>query len=686
MSLRVPGPFMLSLLAALALPASAGPQPIPPMNDPRQIMNLDHGWRFHLGPTEGPQRPGFDDSDWERVDLPHTWNATDGTDKDFRRGPGWYRLHFLAPAAAAGRRTYLRFDGVSTVSTVWLNGRELGTHWSATSAFCYDATVALKTGADNELVVLADTTWREDVPPLEGDFTIFGGIYRHVSLIVAAPLSVDLLDHAGPGVYLTTPEVTSERGVARARIRLSNAGVVVRPATVAFTVLDAAGAVAGTVRTDHAAPPGVTEVVLDLTVAKPRVWNGRIDPYLYQAVVEIMAEGKLSDRVHQPLGFRTFRVDPEQGFILNGKPYDLHGVNLHQDREGTGWAVSPENREEDFRLMMELGCTFVRFAHYQHDQQAYDLCDRLGLVAWAEHGLVNTLSDKPAFDEHCVTQLTELIRQSYNHPSIIVWGIGNEVQARRYPYGPDLLRRLSLVVKVEDATRPSTLATCYNEVPGAYDNDLIAHNQYHGWYHDTFADFPKWLEAQHAKAPDRCQGMSEFGAGAGASIHQAVPKAQDHSEEWQALFHEAYWRVLRGRPWVWCKAVWQMFDIASAGRHEGERPGVNDKGLVTRDRKIRKDAFFWCKANWTAEPLVYITSRRFTPRAAAKTEVKVYSNCDEVELTLNGHSIGSTRVDDHIARWSDVELAPGENRLEARGRTKVATVIDRCVWTLPAHP
>jgi beta-galactosidase len=242
------------------------------------------------------------------------------------------------------------------------------------------------------------------------------------------------------------------------------------------------------------------------------------------------------------------------------------------------------------------------------------------------------------------------------------------------------------VVRTEDPTRPSTLATCYDEIPGAYDNDLIAHNKYHGWYHGAFTDFAKWLDAQHAKAPDRCQGMSEYGAGAGPGIHSATPKVMDHSEEYQALFHEAYWRTLRNCPWVWCKAVWQMFDAASSTRHEGERPGVNDKGLVTRDRKIRKDAFYWYKANWTAEPLIYITSRRFTPRTAAKTEVKVYSNCDEVELALNGRSLGARRVDDHVAIWAGVELARGENHLEARGRKGGTTAADRCDWTLQTTP
>ena len=260
--------------------ANEGSQPNLPMNDPRQIMALDHGWRFHFGNAEGAPLTDFDDAGWEQVGLPHTWNAADGTSKDFRRGTGWYRLHFTAPADAAVRRSYLRFDGVGTVSTVWLNGRELGTHWSATSAFCYDATAALKPGADNVLVVRADSTWRDDVPPLEGDFTVFGGIYRRVELITASPLSVDLLDHASPGVYLTTPEATGERGRVRARIRLSNAGPATRPATVSLTVLDAAGAAVGTVRTGQAAAPGVTEVLLELAVgeAAPVEWPDRPVP------------------------------------------------------------------------------------------------------------------------------------------------------------------------------------------------------------------------------------------------------------------------------------------------------------------------------------------------------------------------------------------------------------------------
>ena len=323
-----------------------------------------------------------------KVDVPHTWNAADSTSPALRRGIGWYRLHFRAPPEAGHARAYLRFSGVSIVSTVWLNGRELGAHWGATSAFCHDATEALRPDADNVLVVRADNAWRDDVPPREGDFTIFGGIYREVSLVFASPLSIDLLDHARSGRLSDDPGGhLRARDVACARARTKCDGEHDRPATISVALLDDDGGVVRRAGTAHATPPGVTEASIDLIVERPRLWQGRADPFVYTVAVEIVASGVVVDRLRQPLGFRTFRVDPERGFLLNGRPYDLHGVNLHQDRDGVGWAMSGRQREQDFELLRDMGATFVRLVHYQHDPQAYDLADRLGLVgvggAWA---------------------------------------------------------------------------------------------------------------------------------------------------------------------------------------------------------------------------------------------------------------------------------------------------------------
>jgi beta-galactosidase len=652
-------------------------------SSPREIQLLEHGFRFRFGAAAvgGAEAVAFDDTGWSEVSLPHTWNAADGTSKDFARGPGVYRLRFRAANAARGRCVYLRFSGVSIVSTVWLNGSLLGTHESAHSAFCFDATRALRTDGENVLVVRADNTHREDIPPREGDFTMFGGVYRDVALIVTSPVAIDPMDHASSGVYLTTPEVSRERARVRARVKVRNAGAE-RSVDVAVTVSDASGTVVARATTKHRATPGQSEAVVETSLEKPRLWHGRRDPHLYAAVVELSDGETLVDRVHEPLGIRSCAVDPERGFLLNGEPYELRGVNLHQDRSGKGWAISRADREEDFRLIAEMGATFVRLVHYQHDRHAHELADRIGLVVWAEHGLVNTVSENPEFSERAAKQLTELIRQNYNHPSIVAWGIGNEVQTHKPAAAKPLLERLARLVKTEDPSRSSALATCFDEPAGAYGTDLIAHNRYFGWYHGTFEEFGPWLDAQRAKNPRLPMGMAEYGAGAGPSLHSTTPKALDHSEEYQCLFHEAYWRALRARPWLWEKSVWQMFDAASAGRKEGERPGVNDKGLVSHDRVVKKDAFYWYKANWTDEPLVYVTSRRFSPRTEARTTVKVYSNCASVELRVNGRDVGRVKVDDHVALFLGVTLVPGENQIVATGRGGTIAVSDTVTWVL----
>ena len=668
--------LVLCLWAALGVSAAEG--------GGRRVIPLRDGWRFHFGETPGAQAPAFDDRTWDAVAVPHTWNTDDTTSPQMRRGPGWYRRRFATPELSRGERVYLDFRAVSLVATVWLNGRQLGTHDNGFAAFRFDATDLLRTDGDNQLVVLADTTWRDDLPPREGDFSLCGGIYRDVSLLITPAVAIDPLDHAGPGVYLTTPEITADDAKLRARVLILNTLDRPQALNVRLVLLAAGGAAVGEATVKHLAPSGGSEAVLELTAAKPRRWNARKDPYLYTAKVTLApdaSEAAALDAVIQPVGFRTFRIDPERGFILNDEPYDLRGVNLHQERPGKSWAVSPADHEQDYRLMLEMGVTFVRAVHYQHDEFAYTLADRLGLVIWTEHALVNTVSASPRFAERCALQVRELIRQNFNHPSIMFWGVGNEVQTNK-PAAKPLLEMLTREVRLEDPARLSTLATNYAEPVGAYGLDSVAHNQYHGWYRNTAEEFATWLDGQRAKTPGQSLGMSEYGAGAGVSIHSATPVKQDHSEEYQAYYHEVYWRALRARPWVWCKTIWVMFDFASAGRKEGELPGINDKGLVTRDRLTRKDAFYWYQANWTDAPMVHITSGRFTARTSAVTEVKIYSNAPSVELRLNGRSLGTRPVDDHIVRWPDVTLAAGENRIEAVARSNATEVRDVCIWML----
>jgi len=649
----------------------------------RQVQNLNQGWRFQYGASFEARRVDYDDAGWENVELPHTFNAADGSDGGgYRRGPGWYRLRFkLDASASAPQRTYLYFDGSSMVTTVWLNGRELGKHWSATSSFCMDATEALKAGSENVLVVRADNTWRDDVPSREGDFTVYGGLYRRVRLVSVSEPSLDLLDRSGPGFYLTTSEVSKEKARVRARIRIRQHEKRGRQIEVVFKLTDASGVQVGIVRRGIRTRKGVEETILEMTVQKPHLWDGVLDPYLYHTVVEIWRGEELIDHVEQPLGFRTYSFDPMRGFILNGKAYELRGANLHQDREGKGWAINDGDREEDLRILREMGANYVRLVHYQHDASMLDLCDRMGFVVWAEHSLIGKVTNKKAYRTRALEQMRELIRRDFNHPSIVMWGVGNEVQANNAPHASRLLERLAQIVKEEDPARPSVLATCFDEAPGSYGVDLLGHNKYFGWYYGIFADFPRWLDEQRAKNVSLCQGMSEYGAGAGTLTHREEPKALDHSEEWLSLFHEAYWNTLRERPWVWCKTVWQMFDSASDGRNEGEKPGINDKGLVTRDRKVRKDAYYWYQAQWTDKPMVYITSRRFTPRKQAKVEVKVYTNCDRVRLFLNGKPMGERKAAGRIANWK-VSLRRGDNQVSVEGVKANRVVKDACRWKL----
>lgn len=649
--------------------------------EPRTSIELTSGFRFRFGePEPGQEAPAFDDSSWQPVEVPHTWNALDATDREMRRGVGCYRLRFLGPTLSDGRRAYLRFDGVGTVSKVWLNGQEVGSWFSGTAACCYDVTAVLQPGTENVLLVQADNSANADVPPQSGDFSMCGGIYRPVWLLLTSALAVDPLDLASSGVALTTPQVSSGFGRVRCRIRLRNAGSSPRAALVVLVVKGEQGKSVECARAHHVAAPGPSEVLLELVVEQPRLWRGRTAPNLYGALVEVYDanDGRLLDVVQQTFGFRSFAVDAERGFLLNGEPYELRGVNLHQDSARAAWAMSPAERERDFELIRELGATFVRLVHYQHDQHAYALADRLGLVVWAEHALINTVGASSLFAERAAHQLTSLIRQCCNHASIAFWGIGNEVQTHAPPEAPLLLSRLAALAKAEDPSRSSALATCYDEPAGAYGADLIAHNKYFGWYTGKFEDLVTWLEAQRAKSPGGCFGMSEYGAGAGITLHAEQPAPLDHSEEYQCLFHEAYWNAFRERPWLWCKAVWQMFDAASAGRDEGDTPGINDKGLVTRDRRTKKDAFFWYKACWSDSAVVHLVGRRAVRKS--RSDLKVYSNCDEVELFVNGASRGVLRVVRNVALFRDLELVAGTNRVKAIGHHGGVAVADECCW------
>jgi beta-galactosidase len=476
-------------------------------------------------------------------------------------------------------------------------------------------------------------------------------------------------------------------------VKLHNASAGPRTARVVYTVTDAGGETVARVTRDSSLDAGAgADVVASVTLDRAHLWNGRLDPYLYRVTAAVYDGGRLVDRVVQPLGLRFFEVDPERGVILNGKPYPLHGVNRHQEVGPRGWAARPADVDADYRFITEMGCTAVRLPHYQHDPYEYGLCDRLGLILWAELAQVDVMGKSPQYAENAKQQLRELIKQNYNHPSIFFWSLWNEVRFKKENQAHDmeLTRALNDLAHQLDSSRPTVTASERKpDDPMNWLPDVSSFNKYWGWYYDTPQDWGRKLDEFRAAAPkDQPIGVSEYGAGASVRDHEANPTTRPrpaavpfHPEEWQNVVHEAAYGAMKDRRWVWGTFLWCMFDFSSDGRHEGDHLGRNDKGLVTFDRKTRKDAFYYYKANWSDEPFVYITSRRFTPRPTGPAEVKVYSNCDSVELFLGGKALGSRTGTNGVFVWPGVELAAGKNDVRAVGRRGGKTVDDRCTWT-----
>ncbi len=650
----------------------------------RENINLDSGWNFVKQDVSGAADVGFDDSGWTGVDLPHTWNDNDaagGSNKNYYRGPGWYRKHVTISEDQARKSVYVWFGACGSAAEVFVNGKSAGTHKGAFQAFCFDVTPLVKAG-DNVIAVHATNAVDNSIAPLSGDFNVCGGLYRDAKLIVADKLHISPIDSASSGVYI---DQRAFEGAAELQITtlLRNRSDRPAEANVRCTVLDRDGKDVGNITGPAklaASSDGAANVAI--VVKNPHLWQGRNDPYLYSLKVEVLDGNTSSDVVTIPFGIRSFRVDPQQGFILNGKHYDVHGVNRHQDREGKAWAITHADMEEDIALLKELGVTGIRCAHYQHSSDFYSLCDQAGIVVWAELCMVNKIDPSKEFHDVTKQQLTELIKQNYNSPAICFWSLYNELNWNSKEPGVvdaeiAFVKELSELAHDLDKSRPTTGATHKaTEFPGNIVTDITSFNRYYGWYSGTEKEWGGQLDKMRQVIPaDKPIGISEYGAGASLKHHEIKtvrPRTAGkwHPEEWQATVHEEAWRAMSKRPWLWDKFLWVFADFGSAGRTEGDRDGINDKGLLTYDRKTRKDAFYFYKSNWNPEPMLHITSQRWTPRAQASTQVKVYSNCDKVELKVNGQSLGEKTPDEiHVVQWEGVPLKKGENQFEATATT-----------------
>lgn len=646
-------------------------------------------WRFYRSDVVGAADPGFADSSWSIVTVPHTYNALDGQDggSNYYRGPAWYRKRLTIPAEYSGKRIYLYFDSVGKKADVYCNGRQVGTHEGAYAAFCFDITEQVLFGAENVIAVRADNSSSLQIAPLSGDFNQYGGICRPVRLIITEPVHITPLDYASSGVYLTPTYVSTASADLEVKVLVRNAASAAQTVTVRAKIYDAAETLMKTLQASPFVPAGATQtVVMNTQILEPHLWNGRSDPYLYSVLTEVEVDGGIADRVRQPLGFRFFSVDASEGFFLNGQYLDLHGMAIHEDRTDKGRAISDEDRLQDLQLMAEMGCNWIRLSHYQHAPKVYELADTFGIILSTEIPIVNEVLFTSAFIENCKDQLRELIRQNYNHPSVCFWLLYNELTTSG---SESVIQPLQDLARAEDPTRLTSVAHNNTSDTAAWSfiTDTLGYNRYFGWYGSTPASyFAVWADSIHSIRPTDKIGIMEYGAGANPYQHEEdaawpSPGGPWHPEEYQCTFHEIHWKAMKERPFLWCKTIWNGFDFAVDSRNEGGQPGLNDKGMVTRDRTLKKDAFYWYKANWTTEPMVYITGRRFTPRTTCPKYVKVYSNCESVELFVNGVSYGSRTSSDRIFLWEEtIHLQLGENEIRAVGFSEGQEYIDSCTW------
>ncbi len=636
----------------------------------RKWIPINDNWMFRLSSNVNKNSP-------VRVDLPHTWNTTDALagNPQYYRGIGNYTKELLIPEAWKGRRLFIRFQGANTVADVFLNGRHIGEHRGGYEAFLFELTDLVEYGKKNVIGVRVNNSPTLDVMPLVGDFNFYGGLYRGVDLLLTDQLCISPLDMASPGIYLRQKNVTQQQATVMADILVSNPMKEDQKVTVSVTVKDGDRTLLTQQRESKVSHNRVGQVFhVPFTVSQPHLWNGTNDPFLYQVVVTLSKKGKVLDQVVQPLGLRFYHVDPEKGFFLNGEHLALHGVCRHQERAQIGNALHLADHEEDVRLMRTMGVNAIRLSHYPQADEFIHLLDQAGIVAWSEIPFVGPggyadkgFVDSKSFRENGKQQLKEMIRQLYNHPSICFWGLFNELKEEG-DNPVEYIRELNVLAHQEDETR---LTTCASNQGGDMNfiTDVNAWNRYDGWYGSTPRTLATYLDAMHAKYPQLKIAISEYGAGASIyqqqdSLKQPLPGGWWHPENWQTYYHIKNWEILSSRPFVWGSFIWNMFDFGAAHRTEGDRPGINDKGLVTHDRKTCKDSYYFYKANWNPEPMVYIAGKRCTVSRRSKISLWVFSNCGEVTLNVNGKS--QTQRPDRVDVCTfDVELQEGTNQITA---------------------
>ncbi|PXV69111.1 beta-galactosidase [Dysgonomonas alginatilytica] len=661
----------------------------------RDVKTFNDSWSFKKGPF--PTDPilfqsGFDQR-WQEVTIPHTWNATDmQNDKDnFYAGEAFYKKTYRPDASLSDKRVFLNFEGVSTVMELYVNGVFAGNHKGGYSAFTIEITKLLKFGENNELLVKVDNTPRPDIVPVNNTlFAVYGGIYRPVHLIVTEKVNITVTDYASPGIYITQKNVTGKSADVDVEIKVENKNVDARNILLQTTIYDMEGNLKLKKEANvNVLPQGRQFFTQSFTIVKPHLWQGLEDPYLYKVVTRIILDGSVIDEVIQPLGLRHFELKAADGMYLNGKKVPMYGVCRHQDWWQLGSALTNEQHDTDLAMIKETGATTIRLAHYQQSEYFYSKCDSIGFMIWAEIPFVNRVSTKEA--DNAKQQMTELIRQNYNHPSIYTWGVHNEVYTP-INYTASLTAELHDLAKSEDPYRYTVSVNGYGD-PGHGVNmnaDIQGINRYFGWYEKTIQDMEPWIEGMEKNYPGYKIMLAEYGTEANI-YHQdeVVGDVGDccgfdkrYNETFATRFHEIQWGYIAKHPYLLASYLWNTFDFATPATSQGGVEARNMKGLVTFDRKLKKDPFYWYKANWSKEPVLYLTQRRATERENKITPVTVYSNIGIPQLFVNGVEVkkytkGTTDV--HYI-FENVELKEGVNNIEVKALSKGTIYEDKILW------
>lgn len=661
----------------------------------RLTWSVNDNWKYLPNGADFAQRPKADDSKWETINLPHTWNAKDPFDDDetSRRGISWYRKKIMLDSRFKNKRLFLNFEGVGQVADVYINGVFVGQHKGGYTAFTFDITHLVKLGdkpTENLIAVQVNNAQNDFLPPLSIGYASYGGIYRDAWLIATNTLHFSLSDYGSKGVYISTPSVSKDKATVSLKAKVTNDANMTRAFEIVHTIFDAQHKAIETIRkTVTASAATQVEVNLNTTVQEPKLWSPD-NPYLYQVKTQIIENGNVIDELTNPLGFRWFSFDPNTGFSLNGKKLILKGTNRHQDFKDKGDALSSEDHYRDMKMIKDMGCNFLRLAHYPQAPEVLALADKMGLLVWEEIPLVNYMNPVPEFLDNSMNMIKEMIHQNYNHPAVIIWGSMNEVllwseKAERIQVQENeayiskvkaYALKLDSTVRAEDPLRRSTMAMHMSDdydkfklsdIPG-----LASYNIYNGWYSGKTEEFKPIIDAKHKANPNQVLFISEYGAESDNSVNTERPTRFDFTGQYQRFFHESYLRQIKNMPYLAGTAIWNQFDF-SQPNVGGVSNNMNQKGMVTWDRKP-KDVYFMYKANWNPTPMVYIASRDWQTRAGingATSTIEVYSNQPEVTLTVNGKSFGTKKPDDIQKCVWKVPLREGDNQIIATSNNQL---------------